>query len=61
MSQVIYKGEEGKEDDMVNIPEEVWQFSRKHEVYVEDKATGELVRVLDLKGDDLGQQKKKGG
>jgi len=44
---IIYKLSE--EDKLSNhIPEAVWQLCRKHNVFIEDFKTGELISVLDL-------------
>jgi len=33
---------------LIHIPEELWELSKKHRVYVEDSFTGERVLVIDM-------------
>ena len=45
--RIIFKLSE--EDRLANhIPEELWQLTHKHDVFIEDFKTGELISVLDL-------------
>ena len=36
---------------VINIPEELWDLARKHDVYLEDGQTGERYLVIDLTGE----------
>ena len=33
---------------LIYIPEELWELSKKHKVYLEDTSTGERVLVIDM-------------
>ena len=44
---IIFKLSE--KDRLANhIPEELWQLTHDHDVFIEDSETGELISVLDL-------------
>jgi len=44
---IIFKLSE--EDRLANhIPEDLWQLTHKHNVFIEDFQTGELISILDL-------------
>lgn len=38
-----------------HIPEEVWKLSKNHDVFIKDSITGELVQVIDLRGEKDGE------
>jgi len=42
------KGLESGAGAIIHIPEELWELSKKHKVYVEDSQTGERVMVIDM-------------
>lgn len=47
------------EDDQKSnhVPEELWDMSRNHEVFIRDKKTGELIQIMDFAEDE---ESKKG-
>lgn len=42
-----------EEDQKANhVPDDLWKLSRKNEVYIRDKKTEELIRIIDFTDDD---------
>ena len=54
MGTIIVKTSEDQESALrnqgalIHIPEELWELSKKHRLYVEDSQTGERVLVIDM-------------
>ena len=52
MGTIIVKTNEGMDKDRggayIHIPEELWELSKKHKVYVDDSESGDKVLVIDL-------------
>lgn len=42
------KGVHAGDGALLHIPEELWELSKKHKVYLEDSKSGEKVLVIDM-------------